>query len=143
MIWARGTCNCGAVSFAISGPLPGMYQCHCTLCRKQSGTGSNAATIVRHETFTWISGQDTIRRWKKTSGFNSHFCTNCGSPAPNAVGVNYMWIPVGLIENLNSTIAAHLWHSSKASWNQGVADARQYECMPDDLEAFIEFLHGG
>ena len=62
-------------------------------------------------------------------------------PAPNVVGVNYMWIPIGLIENPNSTIVVHLWHSSKAIWNQYIAHARLYEGMPEGLEAFVAFSH--
>jgi hypothetical protein len=52
-----------------------------------------------------------------------------------------MWIPIGLIENPNSTIVVHLWHSSKAIWNQYIAHARLYEGMPEGLEAFVAFSH--
>ncbi|MGL1066984.1 GFA family protein, partial [Vibrio vulnificus] len=29
----KGNCLCGEVSFELSGELPPIYQCHCSLCR--------------------------------------------------------------------------------------------------------------
>lgn len=136
----EGVCNCGTVSFSISGSLPGMYQCHCTLCQKQSGAGSNASTIVPLNTFRWLSGEESIKKWKKTTGFPSYFCEGCGSPVPNPVGSDYMWIPVGLIGDAYTNIVAHLWLSSKSDWDQPQKAIRNYEGMPEDTEEFIRFL---
>lgn len=86
----KGVCNCGAVSFTVTGTMPRMYQCHCSLCQKQSGSASNASTIVKLSNFKWTSGTDSIKQWKKESGFNSHFCHNCGSPTPNSFGSRFM-----------------------------------------------------
>lgn len=47
----RAKCLCNAVEFEVSGPLPVLYQCHCALCLKQSGSTSNTATIVSLENF--------------------------------------------------------------------------------------------
>jgi hypothetical protein len=40
----KGECLCGDVEFEIKGDLPNLYQCHCSLCRKV--TGSSAATYL-------------------------------------------------------------------------------------------------
>ncbi len=45
----HGQCLCGAVKFEILGPLPKLYQCHCSLCRKQSGSASNPERIFAIE----------------------------------------------------------------------------------------------
>jgi hypothetical protein len=137
----KGVCNCGAVSFTISGAIPAMYQCHCSLCQKQSGAGANASTIVSIDNFEWNSGKDAIKQWKKESGFNSHFCEKCGCPTPNPIGSKYMWIPVGLISGVNSKISAHLWLASKSAWDLPSEALRNYQQMPEDLEEFIQFLH--
>ena len=52
----KGSCNCGKVSFEISGDVAALYQCHCKLCQKQSGSTSNTATIVNESDFIWGSG---------------------------------------------------------------------------------------
>ncbi|WP_421861955.1 GFA family protein [Motiliproteus sp.] len=140
----EGRCNCGAVRFIIHGQLPAMYQCHCTLCRRQGGAGSNAATIVELEAFSWKQGQEAINTWTKASGFNAHFCSNCGSPVPNPLGDRYMWIPVGLLEESDrgdTRIVAQLWLDAKAHWDQPPESLRNYPAMPEDLEEFIHFLH--
>ena len=139
-IIVKGICNCGDVSFEIAGDLPGMYQCHCSLCQKQSGAAANAATIVDANHFKWLTGQDSIKKWKKESGFNSHFCINCGCPTPNPIGDHYMWIPVGLISSVESNISAHLCLASKSSWDSPSDAERSYQDMPEDINEFFEFL---
>ena len=137
----KGVCNCGAVSFTVSGGMPAMYQCYCSLCQKQSGAAANASTIVSVDHFEWNTGEQSIRQWKKESGFNSHFCEQCGSPTPNPLGAKYMWIPVGLMHGVSSRISAHLWLSAKSVWDSPCEAERNYQGMPDNLNEFIEFLH--
>ena len=103
----RGSCLCQGVKFEIDVPsLPlKLYQCHCTLCQKQSGSTSNTATIVQQCNFRWISStmtDDAVSKWQKESGFTSHFCKICGCPTPNQLrNLRYYWIPMGLIDNDN------------------------------------------
>lgn len=137
----KGRCNCGSVTFTISGNLPAIYQCHCSLCQRQSGAGASAATIIYVENFVWNSDIDAIGQWKKQSGFNSHFCKECGSPVPNSIGSQYMWIPMGLINNAKTSVAAHLWLGSKPGWELPHSAVRNYQEMPADLEEFIQFLN--
>ena len=42
-----------------------MYHCHCSLCRKQSGTAANSATLVNETLFEWVCGTDSIGTFKK------------------------------------------------------------------------------
>ena len=46
---ATGGCICGQVRYGLIGPLPSVGFCHCSQCRKASGTGSNAVMNVRGE----------------------------------------------------------------------------------------------
>jgi hypothetical protein len=137
----KGICNCGAVSFTISGSLPAMYQCHCKLCQKQSGATANASTMVKLEQFEWSSGLEAISQWKKESGFSSHFCKNCGSPVPNPFRKQYMWIPAGLISETQSNIVAHICLNDKQDWDSPITAKRNYQNMPDDIAEFIDFLY--
>jgi len=54
-----GSCLCGDVQFKVNTNIQAMYHCHCSLCRKQSGTAANAATLVHQQYFEWIS--DTLQ----------------------------------------------------------------------------------
>ncbi len=139
----RGKCLCGKIEFEIVGKVPNLYQCHCSLCRKQGGSSSNTATIVEKKNFNWLDGEEHISSWVKASGFCSDFCSKCGSPVPNPVRATpYFWVPAGLLDGeVNTSIAAHLCVGSKASWDIISSKGAQYEAMPEELLQFIEHLH--
>lgn len=138
----RGHCLCGKVEFEINGERFKLYQCHCTLCRRQSGSLSNAATIVPNEDFRWLRGAEFISSWKKDSGFRSDFCSTCGSPVPNPLGnLPYVWVPAGLLEDSGGLkIVAHLCVASKASWDSAAVQGECYDKSPPNIAEFIAFL---
>lgn len=138
----RGKCLCGAVAFEVRDPPRKLYQCHCSLCRKQSGTASNAAFIVRSEQLVWLAGQELVSSFIKPSGFRSDFCRKCGSPVPNPLrSTSYVWVPVGLLEEpTNLSIRMHLFVGSKASWEPMPASGTLHEEMPD-LGDLLEGWH--
>lgn len=116
----HGACLCGAVAFAISGPLPDLYQCHCSLCRKASGSGAVTALVVPAGRFRWRAGAHTLRSFVRASGYRVDFCPRCGSPCPNptrdGTGV---WIPAGLLDTpVAGRVARHLHVASKAPWDE-------------------------
>lgn len=73
----KGSCLCGAVSFAVKGKLPDADACHCSQCRKQSGhywasvdIPADAVTIDGAENISWYQSSQKVRRG---------FCQTCGS----------------------------------------------------------------
>lgn len=138
----HGNCLCGLVNFEIVGTIPRLYQCHCSLCRKQGGSASNTATIVNAENFRWLSGQEYISSWVKDTGFRSDFCSVCGSPVPNPVkSAAYYWVPVGLLDDEQKLeISTHLFVGSKASWDVMPSQGTKFETLPEFSE-LISLLH--
>ena len=53
----QGKCLCGGVQFVLSGELPNLYQCHCSLCRKVTGSSANAAFRIDLAQLSWIEGE--------------------------------------------------------------------------------------
>ncbi len=95
----RGRCLCDAVSFEVRASALKLYRCHCTLCRRQSGTASNCAAIVDAADFAWVSGAGQIRSWRKATGYRSDVCGVCGSPVPNPLESRAaFWVPAGLLD---------------------------------------------
>jgi hypothetical protein len=138
----RGSCLCRKIEFQVRDDLPKIYQCHCSLCRKQGGSSSNSALLVKARNFSWISGQENISSFVKPMGFRSDFCSRCGSPVPNPLRTTaYYCVPAGLMDDkVNLEVGAHLFVASKASWDIIPAGGRQYETMPEFSE-FIRLLH--
>jgi hypothetical protein len=137
-----GKCLCGEVEFEVVGIIPNLYQCHCSQCRKQGGSASNSATIVNKIQFSWKFGEKLITQYKDKSGFNSHFCSACGSPVPNKlVDSELVWIPAGALEDSDDLeIVAHLFVGSKAPWENISNTGIQYEEMPslDELSKILQ-----
>ena len=129
----QGKCLCGAVQFALSGELPDLYQCHCSLCRKVSGSSSNAALKIDLAQLSWSAGEDLVRKFESASGFKSHFCSRCGSPLPNlTANDSAWWVPVGLLEDDERLeLGAHLFIGSRASWDVIADTGEHYDEMPD------------
>ena len=53
----KGSCLCGGIEFEVTGLSGNIYQCHCTLCRKQGGSSSNTETVVP----LWLIGAEPIK----------------------------------------------------------------------------------
>ena len=138
----QGECLCGSVKFEIDGEIRNLYQCHCSLCRKATGTAANAATFVQGKSFRWVSGQSEIRCYQKPSGFRSDFCSVCGSPVPNSLqGTEMVWVPAGLLSGLvTSRVSVHLHTESAASWEQESTRCVRLEGGPESLESLNKLL---
>jgi len=136
-----GKCLCEEVAFELTGTLPNIYQCHCSLCRKATGSTSNAALIVSSEHFQWVRGHERIVSYVKETGYRADFCSKCGSPLPNPIkGGTQYWIPAGLLDDdVNIEIAAHLHVGSKASWDAIASNGVQYQNAPD-LDSLLKLL---
>lgn len=138
----RGSCLCGEIEFQLTGNPTKIYQCHCSLCRKQGGSSSNSSILVEGNNFRWISGQEKISSYVKPTGFRSDFCSRCGSPVPNPLRTtSYYWVPAGLLDDdVGLEVAVHLFVGSRASWDKTSSGVPQYETMPR-LSEFFELMH--
>jgi len=130
---ARGECNCGSVAFEIKASLADVFICHCSICRRSTGSNGIAIVVIENDDFKWAIGEDLISTWRKPGhDYQLWFCSKCGSPLPGKNNDNSMFVPAGLIseggENLK--VAHHIWVQSKANWDQ-IGDSGQQH-----LEAF-------
>jgi len=76
-----GGCQCGRVRYELTGPLLGLYVCHCGECRKQSASAFGISAFFRSADLRLLGG--TPSRWSRPtkSGWTivSFFCPDCGS----------------------------------------------------------------
>jgi hypothetical protein len=130
------------VRFEVTGPFPRLYQCHCSLCRKQGGSVSNTGLIVAAGRFRWLAGEPSIGKWRRSTGFRSYFCANCGSTVPNPLrDAGYVWVPAGALDgDAALTIGAQLFIGSKLDGDLPRSDGLQFETAPD-LAELIAILH--
>ena len=138
----QGKCLCGSIAFEILNEIPNLYQCHCSLCQKATGSSSCSSFITKTDNIKWQKGKDEITSYTSESGFRSDFCQHCGSPVPNVMTIgDYLWVPAGLLEGAtNSQISAHIHTGSKASWEKDSTNCQLSSEGPDDIEKFIKSL---
>ena len=118
---ALGSCNCSAVKFKVDRAPQDVYICHCSICRKATGSGGIAVTIVSRAGFTWLEGRAHIRTWEKPGhDWATHFCEVCGSSLPGENGETSMYIPVSLFDSGADELKLkkRLFGESKACWEE-------------------------
>jgi hypothetical protein len=75
----RGSCLCGGVRFEITAPFRRANYCHCSRCRKHSGSNALAQGRVPRESFRLLAGQELIEVFRPSGGMVKAFCRKCGS----------------------------------------------------------------
>lgn len=80
----QGRCLCQTVTYAITGHLGIFQYCHCSRCRKFTGSAFAANLLVSPADFQWLSGEESVGRYAlaEAKHFATAFCQHCGSSLP-------------------------------------------------------------
>jgi hypothetical protein len=118
------------VRFEIDGRWSAIGQCHCSKCRKASGTASNAVLYTAARSLRWVAGEAQRRDFTPAGGGNgATFCATCGSPLPrlHRNGKIY-FVPAGsLDDDPGVEVERHIFVGSKASWDVIGGDAPRFD----------------
>ena len=132
----EGGCLCGAIRFAVHGPLREILVCHCSECRRWAGRAW-AATAARDADLELRGGDAMV--WvlspRSAHGARRGFCRHCGAglfwraPARDRTSIS-----VGALDDPSGLrVAAHIWVEQGAGWErppEGVPTFRRG--YPDD-----------
>jgi hypothetical protein len=124
---------CGTVRFEISGGLGPIIACHCSICRRSSGSAFACNASVQASRFQLLQGQETISEYESSPGYFRAFCSRCGSPiyGRSARHPAIRRVRLGTLEdNPGAGPAAHVWVGSKASWFDIADSLEQFAEMP-------------
>lgn len=126
----QGTCLCGEVAVEITGPISSIIHCHCSLCRKSSGTAFATNGFVQTADFAVVKGAGQLSQFAFKPGRLRHFCRNCGSPvySSNAEDPTRFRIRLGILNtDISERPLSHNFYSSKASWEDLDANLPRYD----------------
>lgn len=126
----KGSCLCGAVDVEITGTITDIIHCHCSLCRKNSGTAYATNGFVAAKDFTVTKGEDTLSVFSFKPGRFRHFCQQCGSPiySSNAEDPSRIRIRLGLLDSdIAERPISHNFVGSKANWENLDVQLPRYE----------------
>lgn len=129
-----GSCLCGSVQYEITGEFQRFSNCHCSRCRKVSGSGHGSNILIKPLTgITWLRGQSLLARYKVPDAdrFFNCFCSKCGSPMPREIPqLDAVLAPAGSTDSeLPVTPQHHIFWDSRAKWS----------CPAGDLDIYSEY----
>lgn len=117
-----GSCLCGGVRFELTAPFRRANHCHCSLCRKHSGTFGLTQGRVAREGFRLVAGEELIRVYRPAAGSSvKAFCSVCGSSLfggtwPDGPEVS---VRLGALDgDPGIRPQYHSWTESRAVWDK-------------------------
>jgi hypothetical protein len=129
----EGSCQCGSVRFRISGTFERFFLCHCSRCRKDTGSAHGANLFSATASIEWLSGRDNIRTYRiPETRHEKAFCIECGSALPRVAGNGAMLIvPAGsLDEAIGIRPTSHICFASRADWDDHLEDVPKLDGLP-------------
>ncbi|MFA0811908.1 GFA family protein [Microbulbifer epialgicus] len=134
----KGSCLCGEVHFEVEGNFESFFLCHCSHCRKDTGSAHAASLFSTSAKLKWTAGEQRVMVFKlpKTRHMKS-FCSNCGSALPfiDKEG-SYLAVPAGSLDcKIPIEPTAHIFMASKADWDQNLEKALKFETFPQTDKA--------
>ncbi len=83
----RGSCLCGGVRFEIDKAVGPVEFCHCTRCRKVSGSAAFLTIGVNTKDYRFLAGSEFVKTYAapilyNPPAYHSTFCSECGSSVP-------------------------------------------------------------
>ena len=139
----QGGCQCGQVTYELSGAPVALYRCHCTECQTASGAAFGMSMWVRVEDFKLTSGvlKTYVRVADSGGQVESSFCEYCGVRIYTQalrLDSGYLVLKPGtLSKSDNLEPSADIWLSSKQNWFEPPEDTRHFDGQPL-LEALFE-----
>ena len=131
----KGSCLCGLCSYTIIAVKPeAMYLCHCSRCRKETGSIHAANAFFKSGQLIWESGiEDNVGYFQlKGTRKQRAFCKNCGSPLPREDDSCQIILPAGTLDNnILITPTAHIHYASRISWEDETVNLKRFDNLPE------------
>jgi hypothetical protein len=136
-----GACLCGAVTFSIAPPYRWFAHCHCSICRKHSGTLGSTGLGVAEPRLRRLTGDSAIVPYRASAAFDRPFCGNCGSKLPGRSHEPGVWhVPAGLLDgDVGVRPRSRIFVASKSSLHEIADGLPRYAGYPPgiDLPAIV------
>jgi hypothetical protein len=129
-----GSCLCGEVGFEIEGDFDKFYLCHCSRCRKDTGSAHAANLFSQTAHLKWLCGEEKVKVF--ILPFTQHtkaFCSVCGSALPHLqMNGGLLVVPAGSLDSeVRIRPNAHIFISSKANWDVDLENVPMVRELPE------------
>lgn len=115
-----GSCLCGAVAYEVTGAPDWSHHCHCSRCRKITGSACASNLFVPGDALRYSRGEQHVRVYRppEAERFAHAFCERCGSTLPwRNEARGRVVVPMGSLDgDPGLRPLAHIFVGSKAPW---------------------------
>lgn len=129
----KGRCLCGTIRFEVVGAFDGFVLCHCSYCRKDTGSSHAANLFSTAAKLRWLSGerQIAVYRLPNTRHVKS-FCLVCGSALPNVqMNGTLLVVPAGSLDtDILLRPQGHIFMDSRANWDELLENLPRFGTLP-------------
>ena len=128
-----GSCLCGTVRFRIAGEFQNFFLCHCSRCRKDTGSAHAANLFSTTASLDWLSGAGSVRSFQLPGTRHSHsFCATCGSALPGLqMDGALLVVPAGSLDTpVELRPDAHICVADRADWDEHLEDVVRLDGLP-------------
>lgn len=123
-----GECYCRTVRYEVADAFSYALNCHCSDCRRTTGSAFKPFAGIAREKFDVIAGADSLTKYGDAVGHNAH-CARCGSLLYSLVREGaYVHVTMGTLRDTPEIRpSAHIFVGSKAPWYTISDDLPQYQ----------------
>ena len=129
-----GSCLCGEVTYQFVGAIKVFQYCHCSRCRKFTGSAHASNIIIDPAQFKWLGGEESVGRYElpEEKHFATSFCKKCGSSLPWLTkSGRAVVIPAGTLDDdPKARPTQNIYFSNKAPWFIEVCELEKYDELP-------------
>lgn len=128
-----GCCQCAGVRFEFCGEPTDASFCHCSICRRLSGSAFAAYIEVASDDLKVNAGIDLIRRYDITARLTKKFCSSCGTSlfTEHSAFPQFTYVSLGVLDNDDGVVPEyHQFTASKAKWYSITDGLPQYREWP-------------
>jgi hypothetical protein len=128
-----GECLCGAVQYRVSDAFEYALNCHCSQCRRATGSAFKPLAGIRRSELLIARGGDLLLIYGEEAGAHDVHCRSCGTLLFSVVrDGTYVHVAMGtLVDEPSIRPSMHIFVASKASWHEITDDLPQYPEFPD------------
>jgi hypothetical protein len=129
----HGECLCGAVEYGVRDAFEYALNCHCSQCRRATGSAFKPLAGIARPELTILRGSDATMTYGEGGAHDVH-CRTCGSLLFSVVrGGAWVHVAMGTLKDEPSVRPTmHIFVGSKAAWHQITDDLPQHDAFPDD-----------
>lgn len=123
-----GKCFCGAVHYTVADAFTYALNCHCSNCRRTTGSAFKPFAGIARDQFAVTGGRDKLLIYGQEKTHDAH-CNVCGSLLYSVVRNGaYVHVAMGtLVDAPTIRPTAHIFVGSKAPWFTITDDLPQYD----------------